>query len=162
MRNRSFLGPKSTLFPNSTFLKLYLIIGTEKWVVLFLVGCGLLPKFSRKLIPGFTVISKIRKIRELSGNLKNSLIFTKNQGIVGEFGTASGIFHSDRGIFRDESAPFVVKCDTWKRSPNLGWLWFPFSSNFLEKWLYLESWVCQSSCNSWKLELCLKYFLLLE
>ena len=27
---------------------------------------------------GFTAISKISKIRELSGNLKNSLIFTKN------------------------------------------------------------------------------------
>ena len=37
---------------------------------------------------GFTGISKIR---ELSGNLKNSLIFTKSQGIVREFGTASGI-----------------------------------------------------------------------
>ena len=33
-------------------------------------------------ILGFTAI---KKIRELSGNLKNSLIFTKNQGIVREF-----------------------------------------------------------------------------
>ena len=42
---------------------------------------------------GFTAISKISKIRELSGNLKSSLIFTKNQGIVREFGTALGIYH---------------------------------------------------------------------
>ena len=37
-------------------------------------------------IAGFTAICKISKIRELPGNLKNSLIFTKNQGIVREFG----------------------------------------------------------------------------
>ena len=42
---------------------------------------------------GFTAISKISKIRELSGNLKSSFIFTKNQGIVREFGTALGIYH---------------------------------------------------------------------
>ena len=72
--------------------------------------------------PGFTAISKISKIRELSGNLKNSLIFTKNQGIVREYGTASGIFHCNQGIFRDKSAPFVFEDDTWKRCPNLGWL----------------------------------------
>ena len=46
-------------------------------------------------ILGFTAI---KKIRELSGNLKNSLIFTKNQGVVREFGTASGIFHCNQGF----------------------------------------------------------------
>ena len=64
-------------------------------------------------IAEFTAICKISKIRELSGNLKNSLIFTKNQGIVREFGTASGIFHCNQGIFRDKSAPFVFKCGIW-------------------------------------------------
>ena len=119
-------------------------------------------------IPGFTVISKISKIRELSGNLKNSLIFTKNQGIVREFGTASGIFHCNQGIFIDESALFVFEYDTWKCSPDLGWLWLPLSLNLYGKWLSFESLsssiinLLESPCIWWKLELCLKYFLLLE
>ena len=92
---------------------------------------------------GFTAISETSKIKELLGNLKNYLIFTKIQGIVREFGTASGVFHCNQGVFRDDSAPLVAKCDTWKHSPNLGWLWFPVSLNFLEKWLSL--WVCESS-----------------
>ena len=115
---------------------------------------------------GFTAISKIHKIRELWGNLKSSLIFTKNQGTVRESGTASGIFHCIQGIFREESAPFVFKCDTWKRSPNLGWLWFPLSLNILGKCFFLKIIesvnLLESPCISWKLELCLKYFLLFE
>ena len=71
---------------------------------------------------GFTVIGKISKTRKLSGNLINPLTFTKNQGIFRELGTASGIFHWNQGIFRDESAPFMFEYDTCKRSPNLGWL----------------------------------------
>ena len=97
------------------------------------------PRLRWKDVAEFTAISKISKIRELSGNLKNSLIFTKSQGIVSESGTASGIFRCNQGIFRDESALFVFEYDVWKHSPNLGWLWFPLSFNFLGKWLSLES-----------------------